>query len=104
MNPLDECLKQEINSFNLFLTDLYNDINNLMNVIKGNRLLIKQYYDMIRDINNNIVPKKWKLSKFDNSSKCKNIDSWIIQIKYIYEVLNKWLFDGFLKIYDLSIF
>ena len=104
LNPLDECLKQEINSFNLFLTDLYNDINNLMNVIKGNRLLIKQYYDMIRDINNNIVPKKWKLSKFDNSSKCKNIDSWIIQIKYIYEVLNKWLFDGFLKIYDLSIF
>ena len=103
-NPLDECLKQEINSFNIYLTDLYDDINNLINVFKGNMHLIEQYYDMIRDINNNIIPKRWKLSKFDNSSKCKDIDSWLNQIKYIYDEFNKWLFDGFLKIYDLSIF
>ena len=103
-NPLDECLKEEINSFNTYLTYLYDDIINLMNVIKGNMLLLKQYYDMIKDINNNTVPKRWKLSKFDNSNICKDIDSWLNHIKYIYDVFNRWLFDGFLKVYDLSIF
>ena len=103
-NPLDECLTQEINAFNTFLTNLYDDIANLMSVIKGNMLLITQYYDMIKDINNNIVPKRWKLTKIDYSNKCKDMDSWLNYIKHIYDVFNKWIFDGFLNVYDLSIF
>ena len=102
-NPLDECLTQEINSFNIYLNSIYDEIGNLMNVINGNMLLISEYYDMLKDINDNIVPKKWKLSKF-NSSKCKDMDSWLSQIKYTYDVFNKWIFDGFLYVYDLSIF
>ena len=103
-NPLDECLTKEINSYNKYLSGLYEDIANLMLVINGNMLLISQYYDMIKDINNNIVPKRWKFSKFDNSSKCKDMDSWLNQIKNDYDVFNKWIFDGFLNVYDLSIF
>ena len=67
-------------------------------------ILISQYLVMIKDINNNIVPKRWKLSKFDNTNKCKDMDSWLNQIKTDYDILNKWIFDGFLKVYDLSIF
>ena len=102
-NPLDESLTQEINSYNKFLTDLYDDIANLNNVINGSMLLISEYYDMIKDINRNIVPKKWKLSKYNNS-KCKDMDSWLNQIKHNYDVFNKWIYDGFLNVYDLSIF
>ena len=102
-NPLDECLTQEINSYNKFLSDLYNDIANLTNVINGNMLLISIYYDMIKDINRNIVPQKWRLSKY-NSSKCQDMDSWLNQIKHNYDFFNKWIFDGFLNVYDLSIF
>ena len=76
-----------------------------MNVINGNMLLISEYLDMIKDINNNIVPKKWKLYKFNkNSDKYKDMDSWLSQIKHIYDIFNKWIFDGFLNVYDLSIF
>ena len=101
-NPLDECLTSEINSFNKFLTSLYDDIAILMNVIKGNMFLISDYYDIIKDINNNSIPKKWKLSKFSN--KCKDLDSWLNQIKHNYDILNKWIYEGFLNVYDLSIF
>ena len=104
-NPLDECLTKEINAFNKFVSTLFDDISNLMNVINGNMLLISEYLDMIKDINNNIVPKKWKLYKFNkNSDKYKDMDSWLSQIKHIYDIFNKWIFDGFLNVYDLSIF
>ena len=104
-NPLDECLTKEINAFNKYVSTLFDDISNLMNVINGNMLLISEYFDMIKDINNNIVPKKWKLYKFNkNSDKYKDMDSWVNQIKHIYDVFNKWIFDGFLNVYDLSIF
>ena len=103
-NPLDECLTQEINAYNKFLSDLYEDITNLMNVINGNMFLITQYYDMIKDINNNIVPERWKLSKYNHTNKCKDMDSWLNQIKHNYNIFNKWIFDGFLNVYDLSIF
>ena len=102
-NPLDECLTQEIESYNNYLNNLFDDIAHLMNVINGNMVLISEYYDMIKDINDNIVPKKWRLSKFNKSSKCKDMDSWLNQIKYNYDLFNKWIFDGFLNVYDLSI-
>ena len=103
-NPLDECLTNEIKAFNNFLTGLYNDIANLMNVINGNMFLINEYHNMIKDINDNIVPQRWKLSKYNNTNKCKDMDSWLNQIKINYDTLNKWIFDGFLNVYDLSIF
>ena len=103
-NPLDECLTKEIESYNKYLTTLYHDIDNLMSVINGNMLLISEYYDMIKDINNNVVPKKWKLSKLKNNTKFKDMDSWLNQIKHNYDIFNKWITDGFLNVYDLSIF
>ena len=101
-NPLDECLTYEINAFNVYLTSLYDDIANLMNVINGNMFLIEEFYDIIKDINVGKVPKKWKLSKYSN--KCHDLNSWLNQIKHNYDILNKWIYDGFLNVYDLSTF
>ena len=102
-NPLDECLTKEINNYNNFLNLLYADMSNIMSIIQGNMFFIEEYQEIMEDINNNKVPKKWSLSKFNNS-KYKDIDSWLKRIKYIFGEFNKWISDGFLNVYDLSIF
>ena len=65
--------------------------------------MVKEYQEIINDLNINKVPKKWSLSKFGNSS-FNTIDSWLERIKYIFSEFNKWIAEGFLNIYDLSIF
>ena len=78
-------------------------MSNRMSIIQGNMFFIEEYQEIMEDINNNKVPKKWSLSKFNNS-KYKDIDSWLKRIKYIFGEFNKWISDGFLNVYDLSIF
>jgi len=102
-NPLDECLTQEINNYNNFLSSLYTDMTNIMAIIEGNMFLVSEYQEIINDLNENKVPKKWCLSKYGNSS-YNTIDLWIERIKYIFSEFNKWITNGFLDVYDLSIF
>ena len=102
-NPLDECLTQEINNYNNFLTLLYSDMANILSIINGHMFLISEYQEIIYDLNENRVPKKWSLSKNGNSS-YNTIDSWLNRIKYIFSEFNKWISEGYLNVYDLSIF
>ena len=102
-NPLDECLTKEINNYNNFLSSLYTDMSNIIAIIEGNMFLVSEYQEIINDLNENKVPKKWSLSKYGNSS-YNTIDLWIERIKYIFSEFNKWISNGFLDIYDLSIF
>ena len=102
-NPLDECLKQEINNYNNFLTSLYSDMSNILSIINGQMFLVAEYQEIIFDLNENRVPKKWSLSKNGNSS-YNTIDSWVNRIKYIFSEFNKWISEGVLNVYDLSIF
>ena len=102
-NPLDECLTQEINNYNNFLTSLYTDMANILSIVDGNMFMISEYEEIINDLNRNKVPKKWSLSKYGNSS-YNTIDSWLERVKYIFSEFNKWISDGFLNLYDLSIF
>ena len=102
-NPLDECLTQEINNYNNFLTLLYSDMANILSIINGHMFLVSEYQEIIYDLNENRVPKKWSLSKNGNSS-YNTIDSWLNRIKYIFSEFNKWISEGYLNVYDLSIF
>jgi len=102
-NPLDECLTQEINNYNNFLTSLYADMANILSIIDGHMFLVSEYQEIINDLKENKVPKKWSLSKNGKSS-YNTIDSWLNRIKYIFSEFNKWISEGFLNIYDLSIF
>ena len=101
-NPLDECLQVEIDHFNKFITNLEDDINCLLNVLKGDMVLIDKYHDMIKCINKNIVPREWSLSKYPSKNKEIKIDEWIQKIKKIYDFLNSWIYDGYSKVYNLS--
>ena len=102
-NPLDECLTEEINNYNNFLSLLYNDMANIVSIIDGNMFLISEYQEIINDLNNDKVPKKWSLSKYGKSN-YNTINSWLERIKYIFSEFNKWITDGYLNVYDLSIF
>ena len=102
-NPLDECLTKEINNYNNFLSTLYTDMTNIIAIVEGNMFLVSEYQEIINDLNENKVPRKWSLSKYGNSS-YNTIDLWLERIKYIFSEFNKWIANGFLEIYDLSIF
>ena len=102
-NPLDECLTKEINNYNNFLSSLYVDMANILSIVEGNMFLLSEYQEIINDLNVNRVPKKWSLSKYGNSN-YTTIDSWLERIKYIFSEFNKWISEGFLNVYDLSIF
>ena len=102
-NPLDECLTEEINNYNNFLSLLYNDMANIVSIIDGNMFLISEYQEIINDLNKDKVPKKWSLSKYGKSN-YNTINSWLERIKYIFSEFNKWIADGYLNVYDLSIF
>ena len=101
-NPLDECLQKEIDYFNNFINNLENDINSLLNVIKGDMVMLKKFFDMICCINKNIVPKEWRLSKYP--SKEIEIEPWLVKIRKRYDFFNNWISEGYSKIYDLSLF
>jgi len=101
-NPLDECLQFEIDHFNKFITNLEDDINCLLNVLKGEMVLIDKYHEMIKCINKNIIPREWSLSKYPSKNKEIKIDDWIKKIKKIYDFLNNWIYEGYSKVYNLS--
>ena len=102
-NPLDEVLQGEINHFNNFIQNLENDINSLLNVMKGEMILIDKYHNMIKCINKDIVPNEWSLSKFPSVGKKINLNEWMEKIKKMYDYLNNWIFEGFSNVYDLSL-
>ena len=100
-NPLDECLQKEIDCFNNFIYKIEDDINSILSVLKGDMVLIQKFYDMISSLNRNVVPKEWKLSKYQN--KGMEIKDWIKKIKRRYDFLNNWILEGYSNIYDLSL-
>ena len=100
-NPLDECLQVEINSFNNFLAKLEEDINSLLSILKGDMIFVKKYYNIVESINQNKVPKEWSLSKYpiENS---EDLETFPAKIKARYDFFNTWIYDGLVKVYDLS--
>ena len=100
-NPLDECLQVEINNFNEFLTKLEYDINSLLNILKGDMIFVKKYYNIIQSINSNKVPKEWSLSKYPKENP-EDLNTFMKKIKDRYNFFNTWIYDGLVKVYDLS--
>ena len=100
-NPLDECLQVEINNFNNFLSKLEEDINSLLSILKGDMIFVKKYYNIVESINQNKVPKEWSLSKYpiENS---EDLETFPAKIKARYDFFNTWIYDGLVKVYDLS--
>ena len=102
-NPLDECLQVEINNFNNFLAKLEEDINSLLSILKGDMIFVKKYYNMVESINKNKVPKEWSFCKYpvENS---EDLPQLMKKIKDRYNFFNSWIYDGLVKVYDLSYF
>ena len=99
-NPLDECLQKEIESFNSFTNNILNDINNINLIMQGDMILNDKYYNILIDLNKNLIPNSWKKSKYLN---CEvYIDKMLNILKYIYETINNWIINGTLLVYDLS--
>jgi hypothetical protein len=46
-NPLDECLQKEIDSYNDYINRVEEDINSLLNVLKGNMVMIQNYLNVL---------------------------------------------------------
>ena len=100
-NPLDECLQVEINNFNEFLTALEYDINSLLSILKGEMILVKKYYNIIQSINLNKIPNEWSLSKYPKENS-EDLTTFMKKIKDRYNFFNTWIYDGLVKVYDLS--
>ena len=103
-NPLDECLKVEIDHFNNYINKLEEDINCLLSVIKGDMVLIDKYHEMIKCINKNIIPKEWFLSKYPSKNREITIEDLTKRVTKIYEFFNNWIYEGYSKVYNLSYF
>ena len=97
-NPLDEILQLEIDHYNNFIGKLEGDINSILSVLKGEKILIDYYYEILESINNNKVPRNWLLSK----NKDMDFDEWMKKIKNQYDFFTKWILDGYSNCYDLS--
>jgi hypothetical protein len=102
-NPLDECLQVEINAFNDFITKLEVDIHSLLGILKGDMIFVKKYYNMIESINQNKVPRIWRLKKYPEDDN-EDLSLFEKKIKDRYNFFNNWIYDGFAKVYDLSYF
>ena len=100
-NPLDECLQKEIESFNSFTNNILNDINNINLIMQGDMILNDKYYNILIDLNKNLIPNSWKKSKYLNRE--VYIDKMLNILKYIYETINNWIINGTLLVYDLSV-
>ena len=99
-NPLDECLKKEIERFNNFISNIVNDINNINMIFQGDIILNDKYYNILNALSKNLLPNYWKKSKY--LSQDVQIDYLLNIIKYIYETINNWITNGSLPLYDLS--
>ena len=101
-NPLDECLQKEIDSFNNYINSLLVDINNVNLLLQGNMELNSKFYNILINLNKNLVPTEWKKKNF--LYKDVTIEEWLNKINYIYKVINDWIINGTLSVYNLSIF
>ena len=99
-NPLDECLQKEIDSFNYYVSNILNEINNVIMILHGDIILDEKYTNMLIELNKHIIPNHWKKSKYLNID--VPVDKWLSILNYIYETINNWIINGVLPVYDLS--
>ena len=100
-NPLDKCLQKEIDSFNLYINKISEDISNISLILQGDMMLNDKYYNILLKLSKNLVPNNWKKS---NLYQDLSIEKWLNKFKYIYKTMNNWINDGTLPVYDLSTF
>ena len=101
INPLDECLRKEINIFNNYLNIVLADIENIKKILEGDMILNQKYYNILIQLKKKLLPKDW--NKSNNIQKEVSIDKWLSLLKYNYEQMNNWIMNGGLIVYDLSI-
>ena len=102
LNPLDECLRKEISSFNEYLNIILKDIENINKIIEGDMILNNKYYNMLIELKKKLLPKYWKNNKYLDQN--ISIEKWINLLKYFYEQMNNWITNGGLTVYDISMF
>ena len=98
-NPLDKCLQLEIDSFNLYINNIIEEINTLVLILQGDMILNDKYCNIIRSLSKNIVPNQWKKT---NMYQEISVENWLNKLKSIYELINNWIINGSLFVYDLS--
>ncbi len=107
INPTDESVKFEVNKYNDFLVKITDDMDIMSKIVRGEILFNDYYNNMIFDIYNSKLPKKWELHSFIlNKDKENHIDLnlWLENIKERFVLLRKWLQIGHLEVFPLNLF
>jgi hypothetical protein len=98
-NPLDRCLEKEIEFFNMYINIIIEDINNILLILQGDMMLNDKYCTMINSLSKNLVPKEWKKTRLYPDL---SVEKWLNLLKSFYSLINNWIIDGSLFVYDLS--
>ena len=98
-NPLDRCLEKEIEFFNMYINIIIEDINNILLILQGDMMLNDKYCTMINSLSKNLVPKEWKKTRLYPDM---SVQKWLNLLKSFYSLINNWIIDGSLFVYDLS--
>ena len=99
INPLDTCLLAEMNSYNAYISQIQNDINNLNLALKREMVLNEEFSNIIDSLSLMKLPRKWALNANDEGM---NIDKWLKMIKESFDVITQWIKEGSLKCYDMN--
>ena len=100
-NPFDESLQTEIENYNNYLSLISNDIDTVNKIFRCEMFLTDEYFEIMRSLSKKEIPDKWRLHK---SKRKLLIADWKIMVKEIFNEINEWIKNAFLKVYDLSHF
>ena len=106
-NPLDEVLIIEIDTLNNQLNEIFLELTNLINVIKGEMRVIHPYNSMIVQLNQNYCPYEWLRIIYlhkDNHKINLNINDWFKKLNEKITFYNDWVINAYPKIYSLNNF
>ncbi len=107
INPMDESIKFEVIKYNDFLLKIMEDMDVMSKIVRGEILFNDHYNNMIFDVYNSKLPKKWQLHSFilkKDSNNTYDLNIWLENIKDRFLILRKWLQLGLLEIFPLKLF
>ena len=101
-NPFDACLQKEIDTFNMYLNKILDEINNINMIFQGDMVLNEKFYNILYKLSKNLVPSEWKKNNYLNQD--VTLKDWLNNLNIINKTINDWIINGSLPVYDLSIF
>ena len=103
VNMTDECLKSEINSYNAYLNMILEELSYLMSIFTNKVNLTSYSLNLIKILNNDVIPENWKNHCHKPNSKV-SIQYWLTDLGTKFKFLRDWLSGKTPEIYEASYF